>query len=90
MTIRWRKDRVEETPHLVIDWTETGGRPAAGGGEEVRQGYGQELIERALPCALGARTSYELTETGVRCTIALPLAGSRRVDREGEDGRERR
>jgi hypothetical protein len=37
-------------------------------------GYGRELIERALPYALGAETDYELGESGVRCTIHLPLS----------------
>lgn len=38
-----------------------------------RRGYGRELIERALPYALGAETSYDLTPGGARCTIDLPL-----------------
>jgi two-component sensor histidine kinase len=41
--------------------------------DPARRGYGRELIERALPYALGARTAYELSRDGVRCTIDLPL-----------------
>ena len=36
-------------------------------------GYGRELIERALPYALGAKTTYEMAADGVRFTIDLPL-----------------
>lgn len=43
-----------------------------------RHGYGRELIERALPYALSARTSYDLRPEGVRCTIDLPLEKKRR------------
>lgn len=37
-------------------------------------GYGRELIERALPYVLKARTTYDLGETELVCTIDLPLA----------------
>jgi len=36
-------------------------------------GYGRELIERALPYQLDARTHYELTGDGVHCTITVAL-----------------
>jgi hypothetical protein len=39
-----------------------------------RYGSGRELIERALPYQLGARTHYVMTEDGIRCTIALPTS----------------
>ena len=45
-------------------------------------GYGRELIEKALPYALQARTSYELQPAGLRCTIDLPLTRHRRRERE--------
>ena len=47
-------------------------------GSPLRQGYGRELIERALPYQLGAETSYELTPEGVRCTITLPISTTHR------------
>ncbi|WP_198380571.1 hypothetical protein [Roseomonas sp. KE2513] len=54
-------------------WQEAG--VAIPGGTGLRPGgFGRELIERALPYQLGARTSYELGADGVRCTIAAPLA----------------
>lgn len=36
-------------------------------------GYGRELIERALPYALKAKTRYALSDTALHCTINLPL-----------------
>ena len=48
------------------------------GGRE-RKGYGSELIEKALPYQLGAKTKLEFGVDGVRCEIAVPLG-------EGEQG----
>lgn len=70
--------RVEPTgPHvqrLCVDWRETGvsdmptrDATARGGG------YGRELIERALPYQLGARTSYTFEPDGVHCTIEVTV-----------------
>lgn len=41
-----------------------------------RRGHGRDLIERALPYQLDARTSYALGADGVRCTIALAVSAS--------------
>jgi two-component system CheB/CheR fusion protein len=70
---------------LRVDWHESGvpvplpdGAPD-GDGIVVpfrRRGYGRELIERALPYQLKARTSYELTPDGVRCSITLPVSST--------------
>jgi len=38
-------------------------------------GYGRELIERALPYSLQARTAYDLMDTELICTIDLPSVG---------------
>ena len=74
LAVTWSERADAGERRLVIEWVETGlehapvrKQPASEGG-----GYGRELIEEALPHALGARTSYTLTETGVRCTIDLP------------------
>jgi two-component system CheB/CheR fusion protein len=37
-------------------------------------GAGRELIERALPYQLRAKTSYVMEADGVHCTIALPVS----------------
>ena len=56
-------------PRLALVWLEEGISPAP----ERRNGYGRKLIEQALPYALRARTSYELSDAELRCTIDLPL-----------------
>ncbi len=76
LTVAWATYKDEDgTRRLRVEWTETDvpdmpapDAPPRGGG------YGRELIERALPYQLGARTSYELAPDGVRCTIDLPLS----------------
>jgi PAS domain S-box-containing protein len=56
-----------------LEWLETGAANAAQ--LNTRRGYGRELIEVALPHAMGAQTRLELDDTGtVRCSIALPNA----------------
>ncbi|SDY92295.1 PAS domain S-box protein [Citreimonas salinaria] len=58
---------------LVIEWREDD----LARGEEARAladgGYGQQLIERALPHTLGAETRFDLASDRLRCTIDLPL-----------------
>ena len=57
-------------PVLRVTWEERGVRldPL-----RTSDGYGRELIERALPYQLKARTHYELRKDGVFCTIEVPL-----------------
>jgi two-component sensor histidine kinase len=72
LTIRWAVN-VDHggLPHLVFSWEEQGvpAMPVNPG----REGFGTELITRALPYRLGAETSFELRPGGVRCAIDLPL-----------------
>jgi PAS domain S-box-containing protein len=82
LDIRWYTRNNGPDAVLVVDWTETQGdlhqcddNPPSRG-----SGYGRELIERALPYALGAKTSYRLTECGLRCTIELPLSNEEARD----------
>lgn len=62
------------SPWLHIDWREENvampqdETPAQGGG------LGRELIERALPHQLGAKTTYVMETDGVHCTISLPIS----------------
>lgn len=81
LTVRWEVTQSDRHgPRLQVDWRETGvalthveDRPRGGG-------YGRELIERALPYQLGAKTSYEMASDGVHCTInvaaSAPMAES--------------
>ena len=74
--VGWRIDPSvgNDPPCLHVEWRESGvtmpdvGAPARG------SGYGRELIERALPYQLKAKTTYELGVDGVRCTIAVPIS----------------
>ena len=68
--------------NLALEWIEEGIDRALNQESATQMGYGRELIERALPYALNATTSFELTHDGVRCTIDLPL-----VDRNGSEDR---
>lgn len=68
---------------LALEWVEEGVGRAPNEESATRMGYGRELIERALPYALNATTSFELSDDGVRCTIELPL-----VHHNGSEDRE--
>ncbi|MEG3164788.1 HWE histidine kinase domain-containing protein [Sphingomonas sp. PB2P19] len=63
------KDEAER--RLLITWKESGVPMAEAGSEPPRGGYGRELIERALPYQLGAKTGYRFAEDGVHCTIEM-------------------
>lgn len=77
LTITWSvKQEDGGEARLVVEWVEKGlGRKLEAG--TMRKGYGRELIERALPYSLNARTSFELNDEGLRCTIDLPLTESK-------------
>src|SRR5262249_34576317 len=77
LNVTWQLHQAAEGPRLALAWIET----AAGAPIETspaRRGYGRELIERALPYALGATTTYELSAEGARCMIDMPLERPRR------------
>ncbi|GEP06694.1 chemotaxis protein CheB [Methylobacterium oxalidis] len=77
LTVRWRTYGADgEGERLALEWVEEGiGRTREEQGPMPKQiGYGRELIEQALPYVLKARTSFELGETTLRCSIDLPLA----------------
>ena len=71
LRVTWRVQDVNgEGQRLSLDWVEEGTDMLH---EQTGRGYGRELIERALPYALGAKTMFRLDEGGVRCSIDLPL-----------------
>jgi PAS domain S-box-containing protein len=74
LRITWQVERSRGGFRLLLRWIEE--RPVCVAVERDRRGFGRELIERALPYSLNAETCYELDEAGLRCTIALPLAGA--------------
>lgn len=70
LAVSWRLEDRNGKSCLLIDWRESNVEmPDAGGAR--REGYGSELIERALPYQLKARTKLEFTPDGVHCSIEL-------------------
>ncbi|ONF97022.1 sensor histidine kinase [Sphingomonas jeddahensis] len=81
LRVRWgvRRDEPSE-PRLWVDWRESGVSDMPGSDTPARGGgYGRELIERALPYQLGARTSYRFEPDGVHCTIEMPVPAETHV-----------
>ncbi|MBP3983389.1 PAS domain-containing protein [Pseudoxanthomonas helianthi] len=75
LAIRWRTaSREDGTPVLQMEWREQFETPSERPADGVHSGgYGRELIERALPYQLKARTSYRLEPNGLLCTVEVPL-----------------
>jgi PAS domain S-box-containing protein len=74
LSVTWRTCRAEDGGRLHMEWVEEGLVRARADQSPVTQGgYGRELIERALPYALKAKTRYALSDTALHCTINLPL-----------------
>ena len=86
LAVRWHVESATDAdpPRLHVEWRESGVVMPRVDAAPRGGGYGRELIERALPYQLKARTSYELGADGVRCTIAVPISrqGSEGVDDE--------
>ena len=76
VTWRWEPAGEGDKPWLHIDWRETGVTIAPTGTTPRGSGQGRELIERALPYQLRAKTSYELGRDGVHCTISFPVSAT--------------
>jgi PAS domain S-box-containing protein len=72
LSVRWNIEREGAEPVVSLEWRESG-VILPGAGLPMRKGYGSELIERALPYQLRARTSLEFGPDGVRCAIAVPV-----------------
>lgn len=72
LSVIWEVVEGADGQHLSLEWLESGAQTPIDTTPQ-RRGYGRELIERALPYALGATTTYALRPQGARCTIDLPL-----------------
>jgi hypothetical protein len=79
LRIAWKLEPQRNASSLVFNWVEENGCRAVP--PPGSHGYGRELIEQALPYSSGAETRYELDETGLRCSIALPLGTEARQER---------
>ena len=73
LEVTWRLEGRGGSRRVVLDWRESG-VPMLGGRPE-RQGYGSELIERALPYQMQAMTRLDFGPDGVHCMMDLPLGG---------------
>ena len=85
LSIRWQLSDEEGEPWFHLDWHESGVAMPPRGAPPQGSGAGRELIERALPYQLHARTTFVMGNDGVRCTIALP-AFKRDVPEEDAHG----
>lgn len=75
LTVRWEVVAAEAgMERMHVDWRETGVTDVPAPGDKPRGGgYGRELIERALPYQMGAKTSFAFTGDGVHCTIQVDV-----------------
>jgi hypothetical protein len=83
--VTWRTYTEDDRMRLALHWSETEIERPREEGAAQRRGYGRELIEKALPYALDARTRYELSETALHCSIDLPLTERRKAARQTKD-----
>jgi PAS domain S-box-containing protein len=74
LSIHWQLQHEDAQPWLHVDWRESGVAMPANDAAPRGSGAGRELIERALPYQLNARTSFVIEAEGVHCTIALPVS----------------
>jgi PAS domain S-box-containing protein len=69
LEVRWEvKDR-QFAPEVALQWVESGVSVEA----PVRKGYGRELIERALPYQLNAKTKLNFAPGGIQCEIVVQV-----------------
>ncbi|MEQ1954142.1 PAS domain-containing protein [Mesorhizobium sp. CN2-181] len=74
LVIRWEvRSSSDGGRCLFIRWSEDGTLETSGKSAKPEGGYGRVLIEKALPYTLGAKTTFDLGEGKLRCTIELPL-----------------
>ena len=71
LDVSWDVESDGEDNHLLkLNWREHGVSPMPA---PARKGFGSELIERALPFTLRAKTQLSFGEDGVSCHIEMPL-----------------
>lgn len=74
LTVSWNVEDDGPQRRVALEWRESGVSMPEGG-RPKRKGYGSELIERALPYQLRAKTRLEFGADGVRCTVIAPIGG---------------
>lgn len=78
LVVTWRvqDDDTQGGPWLHIDWRESGVNMPSPASKPSGSGQGRELIEKALPYQLGAKTNYKAGPDGVHCTISIPVSAT--------------
>jgi two-component sensor histidine kinase len=67
LSVAWT---VQPQSSLVrLDWKETFESPVK---VSEKRGFGRSLIEKALPFQFRAKTEFELSPSGLRCSIEIP------------------
>ena len=74
-----------DQPWLHVDWSESGVTMATPNSGLQGAGQGRQLIERALPYQLGAKTTYVMGPDGVRCSIAVPVSARTTAEETNHD-----
>lgn len=78
LSVLWDVERADDgILWLNVDWRESGVTLPPVSARTRPGGYGRQLIERALPYQLGAKTSYAFTDDGVHCRIAVAMVSDR-------------
>jgi two-component sensor histidine kinase len=72
LRVTWELTDEPSAPKVALRWHETG----VSVGTPKRKGYGSELIERALPYQLQAKTHLDFGPEGLRCEIVVPIRAS--------------
>jgi len=73
LEVTWELKVKERIAEISLEWRESGvSMPPAE--SPKRKGYGSELIERALPYQLSAKTRLEFGPDGVHCAILVPVS----------------
>jgi PAS domain S-box-containing protein len=73
LSVTWRVESEAAKSAVVLEWNESSVTMPLHGVPR-RKGYGSELIERALPYQLSAKTRLAFEPDGVRCEIRVPIA----------------
>jgi len=73
LSVTWDLEKEGNQGYLSLQWRESGVTIPE---PPRRKGYGTELIVRALPYQLKAKTKLEFREDGVRCLIVVPVRGN--------------
>jgi PAS domain S-box-containing protein len=77
LDVTWTRTQEDGQPSVELEWREHGVE-MVGTFPPARRGYGSELIERALPYQLKAKTKLEFRDDGVHCAIAAPIRADER------------